>query len=107
MGDTVAMKQQKPKTLDQAADELETMLSAMVRSLVDHPADIVIHRAVNPSGFVAFEVTCREGDTGTLLGTRGKHAEAMRTLLLAASAARKIRVSVQFMSDQHDRSPRR
>ncbi len=106
MGDAVAMTK-KPRTLDQAADELESMLEVMSKSLVDHPSEIVVHRAVNPSGFVAFEVMCREQDAGTLVGKRGMHAEAMRTLLLAAAAARKVRVSVQFMSDQHDRSPRR
>lgn len=106
MGETVPMKK-KPKTLDQAAGELEAMLSSMARSIVDHPDQITIHRAVNPSGFIAFEVICIESDAGTLLGRHGSHADMMRKLLLAAASARKVRVSVQFMSDQGERAPRR
>lgn len=106
MGDAIPMKK-KPKTLDQIADELETMLGAMARGLVDHPEDVVIQRAVNSTGFVAFEVTCRESDAGTLVGRRGALADAMRQLLISAAAARKIRASVQFMSNQFDGLSRR
>lgn len=102
-----AIPMRRAKSLEQSVDELEAVLASMAKSLVDHPAEIVINRAVNPSGFVAFEVTCREQDAGTLVGKRGSHAEAMRTLLLACAAARKIRVTVQFMSDQQDRLGRR
>lgn len=106
MGEPIPMKS-KPKTLEQLADELQGMLAPMAGALVDHPEDVVIHRAVSPSGFIAFEVTCRESDAGTLVGRRGSLADAMRMLLTSAAAARKVRVTVQFMSDQHDRLARR
>jgi predicted RNA-binding protein YlqC (UPF0109 family) len=106
MGEPIPMKQ-KPKTLDQLADELEAMLRPMAQALVDHPEDVIVHRAVSPSGFIAFEVVCRESDAGTLVGRRGSLADAMRLLLTSAAAARKIRATVQFMSDQNDRMPRR
>jgi predicted RNA-binding protein YlqC (UPF0109 family) len=98
MGEPVPMKKLKSRTLDEAVDELEFMLSTMCKSIVDHPADIVIGRAVSPTGFVAFEVTCREEEAGSLVGKRGANAEAMRLLLMAAAAARGIRVTVQLMS---------
>ncbi|MCZ2109742.1 MAG: KH domain-containing protein [Dehalococcoidia bacterium] len=99
MGEPVPMKKMK-KSLDEAVDELEFLLSTMAKSIVDHPADIVIGRAVSPTGFVAFEVTCREEEAGSLVGKRGANAEAIRSLLMAAAAARGIRVTVQLMSAQ-------
>jgi len=100
MGEVTLMSKKKPRDLEELADELEVVLGTMARSLVDHPADLVIQRATNPSGFVSFEVTYREEEFGSLVGKRGAHAEAMRALLMAGAAARRVRVSVMFMSSQ-------
>mgnify|MGYP003417603691 CR=1 FL=1 len=102
MGDPIPMKKpmMQTKSLEQAVDELELLLSTMAKSIVDHPGDIVIQRAVSPTGFVAFEVTCREEEAGSLVGKRGSHAESIRSLMMAAAAARKIRVTVQICSSQ-------
>jgi len=101
MGDPSPVKKQlQPKTLDQAVDELELLLGTMCKSIVDHPGDIVIERAISQTGFVAFEVTCREEEAGSLVGKRGAHADSIRSLMMAAAAARKIRVTVQLMSAQ-------
>lgn len=83
-------------------DELENMVKTMATMLVDYPDDLVV-RPAKGHGFVAFEVVCGERDAGSLIGQRGKHAEAMRLLLMAAGAVRRVRVTVQFMSrDQYD-----
>ena len=82
------------------------MVSMMAKKLVDNPDEIVVVPAIG-NGFVAFEVICHEDDAGTLIGPRGKHADAMRTLLMVAGAARRIRVNVQFMSRDHDSLPAR
>jgi len=91
-------KQMAPKSLEEAVDELELLLSTSCKSIVDHPGDIAIQRAVSSTGFVAFEVSCREEESGSLLGKRGVNAEAIRTLMMAAAAARKIRVQIQICS---------
>lgn len=101
MGEAIPMKKPaQTKSLDQIVDELESMLSTMCKSIVDHPGDVVTTRAVSPTGFVAFEVTCREDEAGSLIGQRGSHADAIRLLLVAAAAARKVRVTVSIMSAQ-------
>jgi uncharacterized protein len=87
-------------------DELETMVSTMAKMLVDYPDEIVVDTA-RGNGFVAFEVICGERDAGSLIGQRGKHAEAMRMLLMAAGAVRRIRVTVQFRSRDQDGLPAR
>lgn len=87
-------------------DELENMVRTMATMLVDHPEDLVV-RSARGDGFVAFEVVCGERDAGSLIGQRGKHAEAMRVLLMAGAAVRKIRVTVQVMSRDQDAVPSR
>ncbi len=100
MGDAVPMMKKMPsKTIEESADELENLLSTMCKAIVDHPADVVLIRAVSPvGGFVAFEVTCRDRDAGALVGARGLLADSMRAIMVAAAAARKIRVTIQVMS---------
>lgn len=102
MGDPIPMKKKRqPKTLEQAVDELESMLTTIAKAIVDTPSEVVIQRAgPSSTGFVAFEVTCREEEAGSLVGKRGSHAEAIRLLMMAAAAARGIRVTVQLMSAQ-------
>lgn len=87
---------------EQAAKELEEMILAMSKNIVDQPDELTVVPAVG-SGFIAFEVLCDPRDAGALIGRRGAHAEAMRTLLMAAGTARNIRVSVQFASNDGNR----
>jgi predicted RNA-binding protein YlqC (UPF0109 family) len=82
-------------------NELENMVLTMSKMLVDCPNEIVV-RSAKGDGFIAFEVVCAERDAGTLIGSRGKHAEAMRLLLMAAGAVRRTRVTIQFMSRDQD-----
>ena len=86
--------------------ELEELLDHMARSIVDKPEEIVINPA-RGRGFVAFEVISDDDDTGTLIGRRGKHAEAIRTMMMAAGAVRDIRVTVQIVSRDQDGMPAR
>ena len=77
--------------------ELEELLEHMAKVIVDYPEEVVVNPAIG-NGFVAFEVICAPSDTGTLIGRHGKHADAIRTMLMAAGAVRKIRVTVQIVS---------
>lgn len=87
-------------------EELEELLIHMARMIVDRPEEVVVNPAMG-RGFVAFEVICDDTDTGTLIGRRGKHAEAIRTMMMAAGAVRDIRVTVQIVSRDQDGLPAR
>ena len=94
------------KTLKMASEQeiyadLESMVRNMATMIVDKPEEVVIE-AAKGNGFVAFEVICDDRDAGALVGKRGKHADSMRTLLMAAATARGVRVTVQFMSREQD-----
>jgi predicted RNA-binding protein YlqC (UPF0109 family) len=99
MGDPVEKHRGRMKDVsqDQAAAELEEMVLAMAKNIVDQPDRLEVVPAIGPK-FIAFEVLCEPSDAGALIGRRGVHAEAMRTLLMAAGTARDVRVSVQFVS---------
>lgn len=87
----------KPQRHEDAVEDLEEMLRAMSCRLVDRPDEVVVLPA-RGTDFCAFEVRCHDDDLGALIGRRGAHAEAMRLLLSAAAMARKLRVTVQFLS---------
>ncbi|MBW2170113.1 MAG: KH domain-containing protein [Deltaproteobacteria bacterium] len=87
-------------------EELEELLLNMAKMIVDQPEEVIVNPAMG-RGFVAFEVICDDTDTGTLIGRRGKHAEAIRTMMMAAGAVRDIRVTVQIVSRDHDGLPPR
>lgn len=87
-------------------EELEELLFHMARMIVDRPEEVVVNPAKG-NGFIAFEVICDDTDTGTLIGRRGKHAEAIRTMMMAAGAVRDIRVTVQIVSRDQDGLPAR
>lgn len=87
-------------------EELEELLIHMARMIVDRPEEVVVNPAKG-RGFIAFEVICDDTDTGTLIGRRGKHAEAIRTMMMAAGAVRDIRVTVQIVSRDQDGLPAR
>jgi predicted RNA-binding protein YlqC (UPF0109 family) len=74
--------------------------------IVDMPEEVVVNPAKG-RGFIAFEVICDDTDTGTLIGRRGKHADALRTMMMAAGAVRDIRVTVQIVSRDQDELPAR
>jgi len=96
----MAAKQEDPYA------DLKNMVETMARMLADKPEEIVVNEAKG-NGFVAYEVLCDEGDVGTIVGRRGVHADAMRTLLMAAGTSRRIRVTVQFLSREQDGLPPR
>lgn len=95
--------QKEHRNQKSSEDEIENMIDVVCRSLVDHPESVLIERATG-RGFVAFEVFCKPSDVGALIGKRGVHADAMRTLLIAIGTARGLRVNVQFLSHPESES---
>jgi hypothetical protein len=95
---TVPVEKTQPNV---PVQELESMLYAIARGIVDHPDEVVIFPA-SGHGFVHFELRCDNSDVGTLVGRRGMHADAIRTLMMAAGAVRKMRVTLQILSRDGD-----
>lgn len=101
-----ARKLEKVLNEEDKYQELEDFLMHMAQMVADHPEEVIVNPA-RGNGFVAYEVICDDSDTGTLIGRRGKHAEAIRTMMMAAGAVRGIRVTVQIVSREQDGLPAR
>lgn len=84
-------------------EALKELALSMARMLVDDPNQVVLKEG-RGDGFAAFEVTCANDDGGALLGRRGKHAEAMKTVLIAAAAVRGINVYVNYVTPPQHQS---
>ncbi len=82
---------------NQSFSDLTVFLESIARMLVKTP-DAVEVRSAKGQGFIAFEVLCKENDAGGLIGVRGKNAEAIRTILMAAGSLRGIRTHLQIIS---------
>jgi len=85
--------------------ELEDLIGHISRSLSDNPDEIVV-RVARGDGFVHIEIRCGEHDVGALIGKRGVNAEAMRTIVSAAAAARGIRATLQVIGTDLEMGPR-
>lgn len=81
----------------QCFGELTVFLESMARMLVKSPEAVEVKTAKG-QGFIAFEVMCKETDAGGLIGIRGKNAEAIRTILMAAGSLRGVRTHLQIIS---------
>ena len=76
-------------------EEIKRFLTAMAKMLVGQPESVVVKDVRNDS-LIAFQVECPAEDVRFLIGARGKNADAMRTLLIAAGATRGITVQANF-----------
>ena len=85
--------------------ELEDLVRHISRSLSDNPDGIVVQVA-RGDGFIHIEIRCLDHDVGALIGRRGANAEAMRTIVSAAAAARGIRATLQVIGSGSEMGPR-
>lgn len=78
-------------------EDLEKMVSEMSRSMADRPDDVVVFPAIGDA-FIHYDVRCDRDDVGSLIGGRGAHVSAMRSLVEAAGEARGIRATIHVMA---------
>lgn len=81
----------------------------VVKSLVDHPEDVVVDRTVDEMG-VLLTLKVNPEDMGYVIGRQGQSARALRTLLRIVGARNNARVNLKIYepekADGHRRSER-
>lgn len=65
---------------------MKEFIEFIVKHLVDNPESVVIEEKSTEDNRVLFSLRVAAGDIGKVIGRQGKTAQAMRTLLTAASA---------------------
>jgi predicted RNA-binding protein YlqC (UPF0109 family) len=75
---------------------MKDILETMARAMVDKPDAVSVTEVGGLSASI-FELKVAKEDVGKIIGKQGKNADALRTLLKAASAKMKKRAVLEIM----------
>ena len=78
---------------------MQAFLEYVVRGLVEHPDEVSV-TPVEREGSTVFELRLNPADVGRVIGRQGVMINAIRALLLAGSARRGIRCSLELVEDR-------
>jgi predicted RNA-binding protein YlqC (UPF0109 family) len=67
---------------------MKDLITAIVQALVDQPEEVSVSE-VGGSHTIVLEVSVAKSDMGKVIGKRGRNAQAIRTILSAASGKRR------------------
>ena len=75
---------------------MKDILETIIKNLVDNKESVSINEIEGETS-VVFEVKVADSDMGKVIGKQGKIANAIRTVMKAAAAKEKKKVSVEFI----------
>lgn len=78
---------------------MQEFLEYVVKNLVQHP-DAVSVTPVERAGATVYELRLDPSDVGQIIGRQGVTINALRSLLLAGSAKKGLRCSVEIVEDK-------
>jgi len=78
---------------------MQAFLEYVVKGLVEHP-DAVSIVPVERAGLTVYELRLDPSDVGKIIGRQGVTINAIRSLLLAGSAKKGVRCSVEIVEDK-------
>lgn len=74
----------------------------IVKSLVNHPDDVLVERIIDEKG-VLLSLTVNPEDLGRVIGKRGVTAQSLRTLLRALGTKNDARYNLKIVNNDEDR----
>lgn len=75
----------------------------IVKSLVNHPDDVVVDRQIDEKG-VLLTLTVNPEDLGRVIGKRGVTAQSLRTLLRAFGTKNDARYNLKIVNNDEDQA---
>ena len=75
---------------------MKELIEVMVRQLVDEPEAVSVTQ-IDGSQSAVLEVRVAKADVGKVIGKKGRTAQALRTILQAASAAPHRRATLEII----------
>lgn len=90
-----------PPAVIPKVEVLTNLVLTCITALVDHPAEVTLSANANHRR-VMFTVRVSNEDVGFAVGQRGQHAEAMRTLLIAACRKLKFHFDMDIIGPSGD-----
>ena len=89
-------------THDEKLDAAEELMTQIARALVDHPDDVLVEAVEGDEGddTTVLEMRVAPDDVGKVIGRQGMTINAIRSLLLAGSAKKGLRCSLEIIEEQ-------
>lgn len=78
---------------------VKEFLEYVLRQLVEHPDDLLVHALDREDGEILFRIELRESDIGRVIGKSGSTIRSIRTLLEVAAAKQDRRVSLEVIRE--------
>ena len=78
---------------------MQTFLESVVKGLVEHPEEASVTPAER-GGTTVYELRLNPSDVGRIIGKQGVSINAIRSLLLAGSAKKGLRCSLEIIEDR-------
>ncbi|MDR3457253.1 MAG: KH domain-containing protein [Verrucomicrobiae bacterium] len=78
---------------------MQEFLEYVVKGLVENPGAVTI-TPVDRAGATVYELRLAPADVGKIIGRQGVTINAIRSLLLAGSARKGLRCSVEIVEDK-------
>ena len=78
---------------------MKELLEMIVKALVDFPDEVEVHEVVGQHSSV-IELYVAKEDVGKVIGKKGAHAQALRTIVSAAGGKRKKRYVLEIIEDR-------
>jgi len=77
---------------------MQEFLEYVVKGLVQHPEAVSV-TPVERAGMTVYELRLDQSDVGKIIGRQGATINALRSLLLAGSARKGLRCSVEIVEE--------
>ena len=78
---------------------MQAFLEYVVKGLVEHPTEVTV-TPVEREGTTVYELRLNPQDVGRIIGRQGMTINAIRSLLLAGSAKRGLRCTLEIVEEQ-------
>lgn len=78
---------------------MRELVEMMVKALVDYPDEVVVTEVAGTHSSV-IELKVAKDDIGKVIGKKGAHAHALRTIIAAAGGKRKKRYVLEILEDR-------
>ncbi len=78
---------------------MQAFLDLVVKGLVKHPESVTV-TPVEKNGLTVYELRVHTEDVGKVIGKQGMTINAIRALLLAGSAKKGLRTTLEIIEDK-------
>ena len=79
---------------------MKELVELMVKALVDKPDEVVVTEVEGQHSAV-IELKVAKEDIGKVIGKKGAHAQALRTIISAAGGKKKKRYVLEILEDRN------